>query len=834
MNRLGDRAWVSITLDGIGTYSDVITQMGELSLEAEEGHLGSIGSVSLTICDVDDNLKAWFDTKPIEGRSASVSYHVNSSEEVVFKGKVVSPIEWSESERTFSLNFADRFQTEEVPPAEDWGNYPIAFGTVANSPCVREGGEYSASTIDSIYSRREGNITIQECRPRIENWEELIAANGGAGMTLKIDGALFSGNLVGGVFTALAFNACIASSGFRKRSKDSENYGNPSAVFLSNLDVNMLGLEAFVIYKSKYYYVLGKDGKTKMKVSKSTPGAEQNTDQRKFLTQVSSFGDYASVILGQPCTDDFGDATAEVGKTDWDGSIECYGKPPLNKCKPTTGGSAWEIPGGTAVRLQKPTKYICNLLPCTIVNIKENGIPIKGYLKSEAGPSYVVFPEEKSSLTCDLINTLKLKGTIEYLILNYTELDTPVWHGVTDFPVGFTLTSSADAYQVLENICVDACIGMSIHGGVPHFYDLFNLFASSALTLGNDNIEMDSIVMRTTDITDIYTRVVAKYQTPLGERTVEKKNNVDLFTLETLEHSIMIFNTKPGVERFVNYTLWRRSNLWHEVSFDCFLYALNLLPYEGVTLSGMLSGVAVCKSKSIDVDDHSVSLTLGLSSNVTNAVAPVDVMPTSLTLAELDACSPKGMPNLPSLRAKAPILGRDNKSYTAMANQNYPAKIEEILSLKKDGTETEEEGFTVFKVSIVDAGDYDELSAIATDEDGDPIPVYCLAFEAAQPDWDDVGTVSFEWVDPDEQGLEEGQPSRKAEDSSPNPDTDENSRGYQHLCPIYQVGDLITIAWQPEGTGFRDPEEDIIWFLDLNTNSRVWVNKSPWIDPEDA
>ena len=131
--RLGSEPIVILKIDWTGGtkyYSDKGFTLGTLTMEGRiidfgtisskinDRTYGGVDSASATLCDIDSDLKTIFDSEIIEKVSVTIYHHfeglLESDLTPILVGKIMSPIVWSEGERTLSFEIGNDWDSEDL------------------------------------------------------------------------------------------------------------------------------------------------------------------------------------------------------------------------------------------------------------------------------------------------------------------------------------------------------------------------------------------------------------------------------------------------------------------------------------------------------------------------------------------------------------------------------------------------------------------------------------------------------------------------------------------------------------------------------------------------
>jgi hypothetical protein len=572
---------------------------------------------------------------------------------VMIDGAITSPITWFENNRTVEFTVVDRLRSEDVtilPEDEECERQypPMCFGTVlgvkgVNITCIPE-----SITLDTIKSTSTGkasnagaHVIVNKGDFRLTNPEQFPTES----IIVQVAGVLMAGDIVDGTFIHNEFNKTYGSVAINPRGSrvNDPDYGNPSVFWCSDYTGTQLaGRYVRIRYNISNMYT---DESEEEEVDAGVSGAKSVAGQYFSHNRVSQ-QDKNKCVLENQVMDPFGrpvllgqGGSSRVSSEhvveicgqynlSWPGKLQ-YSYP-----------SAWSIPPGTPVYLYaKKTgddwvyinQYLCvNAVPSGSVfglfGIKDGGlytIPSSFYTTNlndttaypDQAVTSVTLNKRLSSLSQgwasdDVYAVVEstigpnVVDVIQHIVTNYTErqdrmpctVDSSTFtavknrNSVKNYPVGFALQSSINASTLLEQICWEAHLGLVIRNGIAYLKDLTeDKVPVSGLTLDMDIVERDTFRLSLSDITDMYTRIDAKWHESYFptdyERKIVKSKNIEAFERLNLDHDYLIYNVRLCVARSMEFWLERYANTWQIIQFTTFLKGIVLDVYDIVTVS---------------------------------------------------------------------------------------------------------------------------------------------------------------------------------------------------------------------------------------------------------
>lgn len=323
----------------------LITSFSSIQGTLNERSFGQVQSASITLCDIDGHLKTLFDDTVVEQRSITVYHHFVGTEDLVpvLIGKLVSPIEWSEGDRSLKFEINAEVDSDDLlieiketdsffQSEDDIGKVlPLCFGTPVRVPAMElslgpVGKLTSAITSNTTWYVRDGNpdnskVTINTTTFHVTGFD---AYHLKGAVTLEIDDTLFLGEFADlndkTKFTCLSLGSFNTghqmSIGIDSRPKNDSEFNNANCFYHSGT-VDLKGKYVLIKFVRTYYQVeYTKDGaKVKDKISYSALNklrdldgnvveGDTETKHESFVAQIVNH-DIAMkrVFLSKPCVD---------------------------------------------------------------------------------------------------------------------------------------------------------------------------------------------------------------------------------------------------------------------------------------------------------------------------------------------------------------------------------------------------------------------------------------------------------------------------------------------------------------------------------------------------
>jgi len=485
----GDKSFTLGTLNIEGR----ITDFGTVSSKINDRTYGGVDSANLTLCDIDGDLKTVFDSEIIEKRPVTI-YHwfeglTQSDITPILVGKIMSPITWSEGDRTLAFEVNNDWDSKDVlleiketsvdfPSEEEIGTvFPLCFGTVLRLPGVRVSRGPTGKLLTQIYSwttwyrvpddPTSFKLTYDTTRFQVSGFE----AYANQSMVLEIGGCLFGGTFQGDGKTfncssVLQFNAPWRNNiTIQGRNVDDSDYNNASCAWVNGVGFfDLKGKFVHIRYMSHYYYIefIRDDGSTCHELINSDQyttldDAEDNSkidvgkkiSMESFVAQITEVDTINNKIyFSRACKDAFGRDVLLGGATDDENGehatiAEARGQIPYQWVMLPSDSSPlrWDIGPGTTVKIHNapPDLYVFNSVAsteCIEVCCKNEGV-------------LYLLPEDDYVVT--LAHVLNVNGNMETLTTLYLTKDI-TQNGWDDNNIYMSLRSSINSNTATDVI----------------------------------------------------------------------------------------------------------------------------------------------------------------------------------------------------------------------------------------------------------------------------------------------------------------------------------------------------------------------------------------------
>ncbi len=624
----GDGAPLSYADRTVGPIPGRILEVGPLDNVINVSGNADSQQLSITLDDSDGSIKSILDAHDVHQRDVRVFQYFDgldlSDKFLLFRGKISSPVVWSEGDRTVSFDIISQIEDAEIGFSPEEGQFysipedligrawPMCFGTCVhvegvplNEPAV---GTLATGVgiIDFLLPYRlfAINRILSYINENITNW---LDAND---------------------FWSISE---AANSGDEQLKKQLEG-------FLANRD-------RFEQQRIETLEVLADQAKTIVANVVVSDGHSSFTADAQFTTFRVFGGEefprgtitleindakFTGAFLG--VTDEFSVQSVEHPRKDEpldtpkaDGTTFPGGPFGFNRFVPNgniTGDTAgyFFADAGAQVRVAtpEPQRFVASITPGTVKRVKAF-IQSAGrrFLIDVPEDFYTVSIEQYGSVTatmvtlCDAFSKrtdlgwddqiyITFKGTVgpntvdvmEHLIQQNTDFDTDaasfndVRTRLANYPSHFALTDRKQILQALEEIAFQARCAIVLKDNT-FFLRYLPAEPTPADTITESDIEVGTFELQHTTTEDLATKLVARWRATGAQEEDNRvilRHNVKKYGTKEREFDFYIYNKLDMVLKSATFWLIRFANTWKKVRFSTPLNKLNLETFDAVTL----------------------------------------------------------------------------------------------------------------------------------------------------------------------------------------------------------------------------------------------------------
>ncbi|MHC4807081.1 MAG: hypothetical protein ACYTBX_12600 [Planctomycetota bacterium] len=635
-------------LSGLDYPYPNIIQVGNFDMATMVTGSSDSQSISLTLDDVDGELKAMLDVHDIHKRPVWVYQGFQdltvAHKFLLFKGEITSPILWSEGDRILTFDVLTRREDNEVAFSMEEGDFdnipdeargkvwPLVFGEVCNMQAVQV-----RAPLRGIITHGEGisDFTIPEriCQAR---YIQCPSVSAGEETTLSTDGA--------GTYTE----------------STQQTYG-PELECVQNRYETICNLEFLLEQQQSYEHATldirgGQNFPQEINVTLNINGGKfQGHFSGNTFTVTQRIHPEFDNMERQLCAP-VPDRSIGLAPTQWTSgwtesetgtawyfdvnsyTDDCDPDNPIFRQVyeggPTASQKAFDdmetadffwIPPGTDVFLEEKAEilYIVSLLPGTINNVaaykrQPTGrsllleVPSEYYIVYETDyDGYTVVEiglEKKLSLfDSDWHDDLYVSFTsdigpnpvdiIQWLVEKYTSLTvdsttfTDIQSKMTNYPTNFWIKERMNILQLIQDIAYQTRCAVYIRNDVVYIKYLSEE-PTSVRTITGSDILVGTFNVSHTTTEDIATKHTVKWQNgeagvendDVVENTIVLKYNVPKYGVQEADHVYYTQNTFDTILKSATFWLIRDSHTWKQVSFSTTIKHLDLDLFDCIML----------------------------------------------------------------------------------------------------------------------------------------------------------------------------------------------------------------------------------------------------------
>lgn len=321
----------------------------------------------------------------------------------------------------------------------------------------------------------------------------------------------------------------------------------------------------------------------------------------------------------------------------------------------TQAGFVW-IPAGSRVRIaySDPVEYIISIIPCTVEYIAAyrtfsgqrhlTKVPSEYYtistrdygdglqaqvltltkpLSAIAGAGFEddIYVTVTSSIGPDVTDIIK------YLIQQYLPIvscDTVSFDATKTrtqyMPANFVLLERKNIFEVLSDICYQACLSLKFSNNVAYLQHL-QQEPEPVSTITLDDINTGTLRMVHSATEDIITKYISAYYLTYDQSTpyqIAIRYNVAKYGVTQESTDYFIYTNRDSVVCSATYWAIRRGNVWKKLQFTTALNTLILESMDAVRLRLPLVGyeltnvIGVIEEALINTDEFTITYTIWL------------------------------------------------------------------------------------------------------------------------------------------------------------------------------------------------------------------------------
>jgi len=583
--------------------------------------------ISITLDDIDGTIKTIIDNYDVHKRDVCVYQWfeglVATDRFLLFRGKINSPIVWSESERTLSFNVVSNTEDNEIGYSAEEGQFenmphtvigqpwPMCFGTTTFSETLRLTARVKGTLADALsfpdfaLKARQNIIATA-----VERMEVSIAAG-----TARTPFDVYANNHIDEIKEKLStVTAVLANQPALNTMPGIITEGD----FPDNSGFFQIGGITFhgtingdkFIFSDYNQHPNIADFKTTFNALDTK---RMTSDNRKYSKKTWP---YETSTVYQ-VTRQYGESASPelVGKI-ISRSEEEYGN----------GGTAGDnagyvsIQAGTQISLvaDEPQTYVVSIVPGSVLRVsvwvEKEG---RRFLQDIDSDDYTIYTETYGNLT---VTFLEIKDALskkrnfnwsdeifvtfesdigpntvdilQYLIETYSDFTidavsfAAVHTKVANYPSHFAITDRKELFTVLKEIAWQARCAIWLKNGV-FYIQYLSEEPTPVATITESDIEIETLMLEHTSTEDLVTKMVCNWrESGLQDKSYETilRHNVAKYGTHEQTYDFYIYNYVDAVIKSATFWMIRYANTWKKLKFTVPLTLLNIETFDAVTL----------------------------------------------------------------------------------------------------------------------------------------------------------------------------------------------------------------------------------------------------------
>jgi len=620
-------------------------------------------SVSVTLDDVDGSLKSLLDSTDIHNAICNVYQHFKGlplpHKFLLFKGKVVTPIEWDEGARTFHFDVLTQLDEIEVGFSMEEGHFPripedalgkvwpLVFGSVCNLQAVQV-----RSPRRGILTQGEGIVDFtlphRICQAKRIQCPSVPAGEfteWGTGEDGKVTSTQYQDYRPDRHCVDDRFNKICALADLLEQQESYEhNYllvrGGESFPQGESVTIVADGVRFFGSFSGTIFNITGRVHPDYEEVwpeivahpckaisnrGYGSPKWHYNENWKKNESKTTWYVEPTAFDLEDCDSEGSYSQTSTGGSSE---SLEYFDDMP-------TSSFVW-LPAGTEVYLEDEAEilYIVSLIPGTVDNVSAyktqpsgrallTTVPADYYTVYETdydGYQVVEIGMEKrlSQRDADWADDLYVSFTsdigpnpvdiIIWLLNKYTNLtyDTITFNAVktllTNYPSNFFLKERMNVWQLIQDIAYQARCAVYVRANVV-FIVYLSAEPTAVRTLTQDDIVAKSFRVVLTPTEEIATKHVIKWQNGEAglesddkiERIIVLKHNIQKYGIHEKEIKYYTQNTYDTILKSATFWMIKDANVWKKLEFETPLLHLDLDIFDCIEIDIPVFGATPLK-----------------------------------------------------------------------------------------------------------------------------------------------------------------------------------------------------------------------------------------------
>lgn len=628
---------------GSNTFSSIGTQPRFLSIanfsQSNTGSLDYCASLDVVLSDYDGALKTIMDAGTLLDSAIEIqqSFDDETAIDVLFAGKVTTPITWNESDRTIAFtieNGAQDVMLNDEDPVDDCEQefMPFVFGDFLGVKGVNSAGgcrqvsKLLKPIMHTCINSQSGKITYASGDLYVKNGQQIF---GKEQISLLVDGTRFDGAfsddddkthfvlIEGGFNGAFRIGGITINARPSSATDDMQEYINPSLMWISEEAYDLQGKFARLQYQTEYWYTVNSDDSWSP-TTEGDPAGVKTVETVCTATAINGIQGL-KVQLENPPLDRFGRPVLLGFEKDAD-ILEIKGKMDFswNPAPTYNYPYRWDIAAGSEVTLygNNTVWYVNQTASQAVVAVygQKDGritkIPAEWYTVDLTGPTTITFDRnlmakgnfQSNDIWVDLtswVDSNNIATVIKWLAENYCTgltVDNTSYliakEAVSTLPCGFQVVGQKRSFDLMKELAYQGGLGLVVLNGKLYFKDITVAPTGTGeadYVVSMDKTEFRSCSITTNNETDVITHFIGTYwesNYPNDEqhRIVRVSDLKDKFKKKVMNYDFFAFNQKDCVIRVMEFYMQRFTNLWQQLKIKTFLTSLNVNPFDKVAL----------------------------------------------------------------------------------------------------------------------------------------------------------------------------------------------------------------------------------------------------------
>lgn len=593
-----------------------IIEMSAFTDSQRSDSSGSSGSVSVTLSDLDGDLKGILDGNDIHKKPAYVYQGFLKDGELltgflVHAGQISTPIEWSEGNRTLKFDIVTKLEDNQVGYSAEMGNsdqvaqeligvpWPMVFGTVTHSPCLQ------LQNIPTAFTAEPFQLIDTTLKLTITNLQNDLQ------------------NAISGTLGAAAQHLANPNDGADAFSKanaaiqDDPEY-QQMVQLQADIQTQIDQLKEVQSFQSQY--VRGSVPLVPtVNVTQPFNGTVRVGNNLFHATIKNTSGTLDCRPVPQP--GQFAGEWLKTGPQFYNAGTQVviaddYPIQHVASITPGTVTKVWasrNFNGITQMAVVPPDYYTISSLPAgflsaTVVTLKRP-LSTTSFLDNlytqnwennfgQYLPPHIVNQvdwDDKIYVTFESSVGPNAVDIMEWLISNYTtnSIDTDSFDAcrgkVGQYPMSFTLQDQPNVLSLLTEIAYQARCVIFLRN--DKFYLIHLPTKPPAVdSITEDDVIDKSLVVTCTPTESLVTKYIATYRpdyTPFYDKPVEVilRYNIDKYGTHEESHDFYCYDNFYATEKMATFWMARKSNTFKILKCKLLITKLNLEVFDGVTLA---------------------------------------------------------------------------------------------------------------------------------------------------------------------------------------------------------------------------------------------------------